>query len=60
MKIEVKDYHDVCEIEEYWRGVTFSKTNKNNRQKYFDEMMKWHKFRNHLEELAGVKEGEND
>lgn len=58
MKIEVKDYHDVCAIEEYWRGKTFTMVNKKNRQKYFDELMKWYKLRKHLEELAGVKEEE--
>ena len=58
MKIEVKDYYDVYTTEEYWRGATFNMVNKGNRQKYFDEMMKWNRLRKHLEELAGVKEEE--
>ena len=57
MKIEVKDYHDVCMVEEFWRG-TYSMANVDSIQKCRDEMMKWHKLRKHLEELAGVKEGE--
>lgn len=55
MKIEIKDYHDVCEREEYWRDA-YSMTNVNNRQKYFDEVTKWYRLRKHLEELAGVEE----
>lgn len=57
MKIEVKDYHDVCEMEEYWRGM-FTMAYEDNARKYFDEMMKWERLRKHLEELAGVKEDE--
>ena len=55
MKIEVKDYHDVCERGEFWRGA-YSMANVNSIQKCRSEMMKWYKLRKHLEELAGVKE----
>lgn len=55
MKIEVKDYHDVRAIEEYWRGA-YSMTNENNMRIYLGEMKKWWRLRKHLEELAGVKE----
>lgn len=57
MKIEVKDYHDVCEREEFWRGA-YSMTDVNGIRNCRDEMMKWYKLRKHLEELAGVKDGE--
>ena len=39
MKIEVKDYHDVCEREEYWRGM-FTMADTDRSKKYFNEMMK--------------------
>ena len=57
MKIEVKDYNDVCEREEYWRGA-YNMANVNSIQKCRDEMMKWYRLQKHLEELAGVKEEE--
>lgn len=55
MKIEVKDYHDVCEREEYWRGV-FCMADEDNARKYLNEMKKWDGLRKHLEELAGGNE----
>ena len=57
MKIEVKDYHDVCEREEYWRGM-FHMADEDNARKYLNEMKKWWRLRKHLEELAGG--GEDD
>lgn len=57
IKIEVKDYHDVCAREEYWRGA-YSVANENNMRIYLGEMKKWWRLRKHLEELAGVKEEE--
>ena len=57
MKIEVKDYHDVCEREEYWRGM-FTMADTDSAKKYLNEMKKWLRLRKHLEELAGVKEEE--
>lgn len=58
MKIEVKDYHDVCAIEEYWRGAYCMANVNFSIQKCRDEMMKWRRLRKHLEESAGVKEEE--
>lgn len=57
MKIEVKDYHDVCVVEEFWRGA-YSMANENNMQTYLEEMKRWYRLRKHLEELTGVKEEE--
>ena len=57
MRIEVKDYHDVCMVEEFWRGA-YSMANVNSIQKCRGEMMKWYRLQKHLEELAGVKEEE--
>lgn len=55
MKIEVKDYHGVCEMEGYWRGM-FIMADEDNVQKIFNEMKEWWRLRKHLEELAEVKE----
>lgn len=62
MKIEVKDYHDVCEREEYWIGrqteADISYVPLNEIRALVRERRKWTNERQHLEELAGVKEEE--
>ena len=66
MKIEVKDYYDVCEREEYWIGreteADLSNVSLIETSAIVRERKKWTDERKHLEELAGVKEeyGDND
>lgn len=59
MKIEVKDYHDVWAIENYWIGRTYGYGNGDDKIA-IKEHIKWERLRKHLEELAGVKEAYGD